>query len=90
MRGRSFSKEINTLVKRIGGDAFKRGLRLRFKWVPSEDNKADWISRSMKKPHMVDFVDNHLIMEGEYMPEWGQPGRGDIRTVERSDLWIGT
>lgn len=89
MRGRSFSKDINTLVKRIGGDAFKRGLKLRIRWVPSEDNKADWISRSVKRPQMVDFVDNHLIMEGKCMPEWGQPGREDMGMFNRMDMWIG-
>lgn len=74
IKGRSFSLDINELIKRIGGDAFKRNLHLRFRWVPSEDNVADWISRSGTRPIRVRFGDGFQSVEGESMPDYGSPG----------------
>jgi hypothetical protein len=49
-RGRSFCWELNEQVRRIGGDANARKLELEFMWVPTEKNKADWVSRQWKRP----------------------------------------
>lgn len=49
-RGRSFSWELNDLLRRIGGDMNARKLELDFYWVPSEENLADAASRSWTRP----------------------------------------
>jgi hypothetical protein len=49
-RGKSFSWELNSLVRQIGGDATIRNLELDFVWMLSETNRADWVSRCWTKP----------------------------------------
>ena len=44
-RGRAFCWELNDAVRTDRGDMNARGLRLDVRWVRSEDNPADWISR---------------------------------------------
>ena len=52
-RGRSFSWDLNNLVRRIGGDVNKRKLQVDFYWVPTEENRADEASRSRTRPTHV-------------------------------------
>jgi hypothetical protein len=55
-KGRSFCLELNNLIKRIGGDVHARKIDVDFYWLKSEDNMADWISRSWKRPELMPEV----------------------------------
>ncbi|MHB1800021.1 MAG: ribonuclease H family protein, partial [Vulcanimicrobiaceae bacterium] len=53
LRGRSFCWELNSLVRRIGGDAMARELDIKVIWIPTWQNEADGISRSWSRPALT-------------------------------------
>jgi hypothetical protein len=55
-KGRSFCLELNNLIKRIGGDVHARKIDVDFYWLKSEDNMADWISRSWERPQLTGYL----------------------------------
>ena len=52
-RGRSFSWDLNNLIRRIGGDVKARHLEIDFEWIPTEENRADWVSRCKTRPQFA-------------------------------------
>lgn len=48
-KGRSRSREVNLILRRIGGDLQKRDLHVDFEWISTKENQADFASRSLKK-----------------------------------------